>query len=129
MIYLLSIDHPHGHLTAGSFRLLLNALIGGANVLDLLYWIRQANLEIVLSLFLDFSYTIKIEGSFLQEGFLSMQTLSLISRKLCLWRIATQGSVGEIFSTWRLDPCVSQGKRWKAGWSRSLKKGVLQNNK
>lgn len=67
MIYLLSIDHPHGHLTAGSFRLLLNALIGGANVLDLLYWIRQANLEIVLSLFLDYSYTIKIAGFFLQK--------------------------------------------------------------
>lgn len=60
MIYLLSIDHPHGHLTAGSFRLLLNALIGGADVLDLLYWIRQANLEIVLPLFLDYSSTIKI---------------------------------------------------------------------
>lgn len=129
MIYLLSIDHLHGHLTAGSFRLLLNALIGGANVLDLLYWIRQANLEIVLSLFLDFSYTIKIAGSFLQKGFLSTQTLSLISRKLCLWRIAKQGSVGEIFSTWRLDPCVSQDKKRKVGWLKSLEKGVLQNNK
>lgn len=97
MIYLLSIDHPHGHLTAGSFRLLLNALIGGANVLDLLYWIRQANLEIVLSLFLDFSYTIKIAGSFLQEGFLSMQTLSLIQKTVFMENCNTRLSRRNLF--------------------------------
>lgn len=90
MIYLLSIDHPHGHLTASSFRLLLNALIGGANVLDLLYWIRQANLETVLSLFLDYSYTITIADSFLQKGFLSTQTLLPVSRKLFLQNCKTR---------------------------------------
>lgn len=58
MIYLLSIDHPRGHLTAASFRLLLNALIGGGNGLDSLHWIRRANLEVVLSLFLHYSYII-----------------------------------------------------------------------
>lgn len=91
MIYLLSIDHPHGHLTAGSFRLLLNALIGGGNVLDLLYWIRQANLEVVLSLFLDYSYTIKIAVSFLRRVPFNTNSVLLIRRKLCLWRAAKQG--------------------------------------
>lgn len=106
MIYLLHIDHPRGHLTAGPFMLLLNALIGGGNVLDLLYWIRQANLEIVLSLFLDYNYTIKIAVSFLQRVPFNANSLLLISRKLCLWRTAKQGLVREIFSTWRLDPHV-----------------------
>lgn len=103
MIYLLSVDHPHGHLTAGSFRLLLNALIGGGNVLDSLHWIRQANLELVLSLFLDYSYIIKIVVSFLQRVPFSTSSLLLMCRKLCLWCTAKQDSVSEIFSTWRLD--------------------------
>lgn len=84
MIYLLSIDHPHGHLTAGSFRLLLNALIGGGNVLDSLHWIRQANLEVILSLFLDYRYIIKIAVSFLQRVPFNTSSLLLMCRKLCL---------------------------------------------
>lgn len=85
MIYPLSIDRPHGHLTAGSFRLLLNALIGGVNVLDSLHWIRQANLEVLLSLFLDYSYIIKISVSFLQRVPSNTSSLLLMCRKLCLW--------------------------------------------
>jgi len=85
MIYLLSIDRPHGHFTAGSFRLLLNALIRGGNVLDSLHCIRRANLEVVLSLFLDYSYIIKITVSFLQRVPLNARSLLLVCRKLCLW--------------------------------------------
>lgn len=85
MIYPLSIDHPHGHLTAGSFRLLLNALIGGVNVLDSLHWIRQANLEVLLSLFLDYSYIIKISVSFLRRVPFNTSSLLLMCRKLWLW--------------------------------------------
>lgn len=85
MIYLLRIDHPHGHLTASSFRLLLNALIGGGNVLDSLHWIRQANLEVILSLFLDCSYINKIAVSFLQRVPFNTSSLLLMRRELCLW--------------------------------------------
>lgn len=103
MIYLLRIDHPHGHLTASSFRLLLNALIGGGNVLDSLHWIRQANLEVILSLFLDCSYINKIAVSFLQRVPFNTSSLLLMRRELCLWWTAKQDLVSEIFSTWRLD--------------------------
>lgn len=106
MIYLLSVDHPHGHLTAGSFRLLLNALVGGGNVLDSLHWIRQANLEVVLFLFFDYSYIIKIIVSFLQRVPFKTSSLLLMCRKLCLWCTAKHDSISEIFSTWRLDPYV-----------------------
>lgn len=42
-----------------------NRLSGGGNVLDSLHWIRQTNLEVFSSLFLDYSFIIKIAVSFL----------------------------------------------------------------
>lgn len=97
MIYLLSIDHPHGHLTAGSLRLLLNALIGGGNVLDSLHLIRQANLEVVLSLFLDYSYIIKIAVSFLQRVPFNTSSLLLMCKKLLMVNCKTRFGKRNLF--------------------------------
>lgn len=105
MIYLLRIDHPHSHLTAGLFRLLLNVLIVRGNGIDSLHWIRLANLEVDLPLFFHYSYIIKNAVSFLQRVPFNMSSL-LMCRKLCFWWTANQDLVSEAFSTWRLHLCV-----------------------